>query len=493
MKIKIWLILLMTMVSTHWVSALTIETSSGNLASLVSEEMRSEQSLTLVGTMDARDFVAMHDFFSSLRTLDISAVVIEELVAIDRLLGGKTFFEADALPPQAFFGMGLTSVALPQGLKKINEGAFTAVPLKKIDIPASVITIGDYSFYDCDELESITLTSEIEEIGDYVFAGCDRLATVDLSSARLDSVSEAAFANCVSLKEVKFSTATTAICDMTFMNCVALESIALPSELRRIGERAFYGCGLTYIELPTLVETVGEFAFAASPKLEKVLIKGKATQLCDGAFFYCPRLASIEAQISNVADYLFCGDESLRFESDDFVNVEEIGDYALYNNKSQKIIIGPSMSSLGDKAMAGMNRLTLIDVSALEERVPQLGESVFEWVSQPEVTLRVADGTEQAWRSSSQWNEFKIVDYSSVVKIDKEKIDIKAWFSEGVLNIQSTDVIRRVSIYASQGIHMVTLHPNQTSTECQMNELTEKIYIVVVTTDNQVATFKLIR
>ena len=128
MKIKIWLILLMTMVSTHWVSALTIETSSGNLASLVSEEMRSEQSLTLVGTMDARDFVAMHDFFPSLRTLDISAVVIEELVAIDRLLGGKTFFEADALPPQAFFGMGLTSVTLPQGLKKINEGAFTAVP-----------------------------------------------------------------------------------------------------------------------------------------------------------------------------------------------------------------------------------------------------------------------------------------------------------------------------------------------------------------------------
>ena len=191
----------MTMVSTHWVGALTIETSSGNLASLTSEEMRSEESLTLVGTMDVRDFVAMPDLFPSLRTLDISAVAIEEFVAIDRLLGGKTFFEADALPAQAFFGMGLTSVALPQGLKKISEGAFTAVPLKKIDIPTSVVTIGDYSFYDCDELESITLTSEIETIGSYVFAGCDRLATADLSSARLKSVSEAAFANCVSLKD----------------------------------------------------------------------------------------------------------------------------------------------------------------------------------------------------------------------------------------------------------------------------------------------------
>ena len=280
---------------------------------------------------------------------------------------------------------------------------------------------------------------------------------------------------------------------MTFMNCVALESIALPSELRKIGERAFYGCALTYIELPVGVETVGEFAFAASPKLETVIIKGNTTELCDGAFFYCPKLTSIDAQISNVADYLFCGDESLRFETDDFANVEEIGDYALYNNKSQKIIVGPSVSSLGDKAMAGMNRLTLIDVSALEERVPQLGENVFEGVSQSDVTLRVADGTEQAWKSSSQWNEFKIVDYSSVVKIDKEKSDIKAWFGEGGLNIQSTDVVRRVSIYASQGIHVATLCPNQTSAECQINELTEKIYIVVVTTDNQVATFKLIR
>lgn len=493
MKIRIWLILLMTMVSTHWVGALTIETSSGNLASLTSEEMRSEESLTLVGTMDVRDFVAMPDLFPSLRTLDISAVAIEEFVAIDRLLGGKTFFEADALPAQAFFGMGLTSVALPQGLKKISEGAFTAVPLKKIDIPTSIVTIGDYSFYDCDELESVTLTSEIETIGSYVFAGCDRLVTADLSSARLKSVSEAAFANCVSLKEVKFSAATTTICDMTFMNCVALESIALPSELRKIGERAFYGCALTYIELPVGVETVEEFAFAASPKLESVIIKGNTTELCDGAFFYCPKLTSIDAQISNVADYLFCGDESLRFESDDFANVEEIGDYALYNNKSQKIIVGPSVSSLGDKAMAGMNRLTLIDVSALEERVPQLGENVFEGVSQSDVTLRVADGTEQAWKSSSQWNEFKIVDYSSVVKIDKEKSDIKAWFGEGGLNIQSTDVVRIVSIYASQGIHVATLCPNQTSAECQINELTDKIYIVVVTTDNQVATFKLIR
>lgn len=493
MKVRICLILLVAMVSAQCVSALTIETSSGNLSSLTSEDMREEQSLTLIGTMDVRDFNAMPDLFPSLRTLDISEVVIEEFVAIDRLIGGKTLFEADALPPQAFFGMGLTSVVLPEGLKKISEGAFTAVPLKKIDIPASVVTIGDYSFYDCDELEDITLASAIDAIGNYAFAGCDRLATADLSLTRLERVSEAAFANCVSLKNVKFSPATTAICDKTFMNCVALENIALPSNLRQIGERTFYGCGLTHIELPATVETVGEFAFAVSPKLETIVIKGKATQLCDGAFFYCPKLASIDAQISNVADYLFCGDECLRFESDDFVNTKEIGDYALYNNKSQKIIVGQSVSSLGEKAMAGMTRLTLIDVSALEERVPQLGENVFEGVSQSEVTLRVADGTEQAWKSSSQWNEFKIVDYSSVVKIDKEKSDIKAWFGEGGLNILSTDVIRKVSIYASQGIHLATLCPNQTSAECQINELTEKIYIVVVTTDNQVATFKLIR
>ena len=47
-------------------------------------------------------------------------------------------------------------------------------------IPEGITRIGDYAFYDCDNLALTSLPDGITRIGDYAFYGCDNLALISL-------------------------------------------------------------------------------------------------------------------------------------------------------------------------------------------------------------------------------------------------------------------------------------------------------------------------
>ena len=57
------------------------------------------------------------------------------------------------------------------------------VGCKNSTIPddGSVTSIGEYAFYGCDDLTSITIPNSVTSIGDWAFAYCD-----DLTSVRFD-------------------------------------------------------------------------------------------------------------------------------------------------------------------------------------------------------------------------------------------------------------------------------------------------------------------
>ena len=70
----------------------------------------------------------------------------------------------------AFLGSQLTSVILPDGLKKIGKRAFRSSNIVRIDIPADATEIGDYAFSDSG-LWYVTMNDILEMLGSRVFDG----------------------------------------------------------------------------------------------------------------------------------------------------------------------------------------------------------------------------------------------------------------------------------------------------------------------------------
>ncbi|MDE7224516.1 MAG: leucine-rich repeat domain-containing protein, partial [Acetatifactor sp.] len=90
--------------------------------------------------------------------------------------------------------------------------------------------IGDYAFYRCTGLQSITLSNNLETIGNHAFDSCLNIKdiTVD-ANCNMRRIGDHAFYNCQSLKSFVMPTPVEAIGDGAFENCYALNSIEMYS------------------------------------------------------------------------------------------------------------------------------------------------------------------------------------------------------------------------------------------------------------------------
>ena len=95
----------------------------------------------------------------------------------------------------------LTDLLLPKGLKKIGKEAFRACPFKQINIPESVVEIGDYAFASCLSLRTITLPKNLKSLGESVFWCCSiEYITIPQSVVH---IGKDCFRNCYELKEIE--------------------------------------------------------------------------------------------------------------------------------------------------------------------------------------------------------------------------------------------------------------------------------------------------
>ena len=120
-----------------------------------------------------------------------------------------------------------TSFEVPATVTSI--GAFTFYQcsfLKSLYIPSSVTSIGSSAFEDCDYLTSVTLNEGLQSIGGSAFEGCKRLASITIPST-VNTISINAFKNCVSLTDVFCNAVNVPNTDATAFNGVFFEKITL--------------------------------------------------------------------------------------------------------------------------------------------------------------------------------------------------------------------------------------------------------------------------
>ena len=95
----------------------------------------------------------------------------------------------------------LTEVTLPADLTAIGEDAFAnSTALTEIMLPTAVTELGDYSFYGSG-LTSVVIPNGISRLGEGIFMGCEKLETVTIPTS-LAEVGYGCFAGCEALETV---------------------------------------------------------------------------------------------------------------------------------------------------------------------------------------------------------------------------------------------------------------------------------------------------
>ena len=117
--------------------------------------------------------------------------------------------------------------------------------------------LGDYAFYGCSGLTSLTIPSGVTKIGCYALSSCIGLTSLTLPSS-VTEIGEHAFLNCRGLTNFTIPSGVTKIGGAAFFCCYGLISLTLPSSVTAIGSEAFKHCsGLTsiYVYMEKLPET----------------------------------------------------------------------------------------------------------------------------------------------------------------------------------------------------------------------------------------------
>ena len=216
----------------------------------------------------------------------------------------------------AFYGcLKLASVTLPEaGLQFIGNYAFQdCTKLAAIDIPQSVTDIGYSAFRNCTSLKSVTIPEGVTEIEGATFWDCTRLASVDIPES-VTSIGHSAFNGCASLTNVEIPKDVTEIYDSAFNGCASLGSVTIPAGVARLANSTFEGCAnLKSVVISEGVASIGCNVFEDCHSLTNVTIPGSVTSIGDYAFRGCSSLTSVTIPegVTSIDDYAFYGCEKL--------------------------------------------------------------------------------------------------------------------------------------------------------------------------------------
>ena len=193
-----------------------------------------------------------------------------------------------------YYCHSLASITLPSSLAGIAINAFQHChSLASITLPSRVMIIDNYAFSYCYSLASIAIPNTAVSIGANVFDYCYSLASITIPNA-MSSIGGYAFRYCYSLATITFHSSLTRIGANAFYNCYSLAAITIPDGVTSIGGSVFYGCqSLATITLPSRVTTIGANAFYNCYSLAAVTIPSGVTSIGSSAFASCYGLGEI--------------------------------------------------------------------------------------------------------------------------------------------------------------------------------------------------------
>ncbi|MBR6827164.1 MAG: leucine-rich repeat protein [Prevotella sp.] len=303
--------------------------------------------------------------------------------------GGKSLSVTSIGDYAFYYCNSLTTITIPNSVTSIGERAFRyCSKLTAITIPDSVTSIGESAFEGCSNLTSITIPDGVTSIESNTFDGCSGLTSVTIPSS-VTAIGEKAFQNCFGLTSVYISDIA-AWCRISngsnplsfahhlYLNDQEVKDLIIPNGVTSIGDYTFSGCsGLTSVTIPDGVTSIGVGAFDGCSGLTSIAIPNGVTSIGGGAFRACSNLTSITIPdgVTSIGNSAFqdCSNlTSITIPG----SVTIIGDFAFeYCRKLTSITIPDGVTSIGVDAFNGCSGLNSITIPS---SVTSIGRSAFE-------------------------------------------------------------------------------------------------------------------
>lgn len=311
----------------------------------------------------------------------------------------------------------IKKVVIENGVTSIGDWAFyDCNDLTSITIPNSITSIGNYAFYNCSSLTSINIPDSMTYIGNGVFNNCYRLTSINVSENNssymnkngvlfdknektlikypegkkdteyiipnsVTTIGNYAFYQCKQLTSITISNSVTSIGKWAFYDCNVLKSINIPDSVTSIGEFAFDSCSSsTSLTIPNSVTNVGQSAFSGCSSLTSVIIPDSFTIIAYGAFSGCSGLTSVTIpdSVTYIKDYAFqdCSHLTSINIPD---SVTHIGSYAFRWCKGlTSVTIPNSVTHIENNSFGYCDKLESIIISNPDCRIFDYAETISE-------------------------------------------------------------------------------------------------------------------
>ncbi|MFA6860519.1 MAG: leucine-rich repeat protein, partial [Clostridia bacterium] len=209
---------------------------------------------------------------------------------------------------------GLSSISIPDSVTSIGDQAFCfCTGLTNITIPSSVTTVGTNVLTGCTSLTSMTLPfkstyeNNTNSYLKYYFGGYTYSLTVTMPSSytvnfsnEMTVIGDYMFYGCSGFENFSIPINTTSIGAYAFYGCSGFESFSIPINTTSIGAYAFYGCsGFESISIPSSVNTVGTRAFQGCSGFTSIMIPNSVTVIGIGILSGCTSLTSMTLPFSS--------------------------------------------------------------------------------------------------------------------------------------------------------------------------------------------------
>lgn len=288
------------------------------------------------------------------------------------------------------------------GTKTIATNAFqNCIELTSINIPDTIVTIGNASFYGCTNLNNVQMGNGVKTIDTSAFKGCTALTEISVPDS-VEVINDSAFEGCTNLTSITLGDGIKIIGADVFHNtgyyddpdkwndgvlyigdyCIKCnrtddddDFLDLSDNTKSIAALAFAGCNITIASIPDTVISINSKAFYGCHALESVHIGSGVRYIGSQVFHECSKLVYIEiSDLTSWCQIVYANGSDNPLYVD---RVEDTTSRILYQGLvplTEQMIIPESVTDIADFAFYGYTQLISVTIN---NNIRTIGKGAF--------------------------------------------------------------------------------------------------------------------
>jgi hypothetical protein len=260
-------------------------------------------------------------------------------------------------------------IVIGDALRLIGARAFVGSRVRQLNLPASLVSIGDGAFAQCPELESLSVpeNASLKLIGAFAFSESALSSIVFGSESVLTGIGAFAFSG-TPIAEFTLPRSVTTLGTGAFSSTASLSEFefAVGSAIAEIAPSAFAQTAVQKLDLPPTVVAIGARAFCEARFLSELTVPPHLREIGASAFAGTSlRSLSLPASLESIADSAFSRCRFLQSVSfADGSSLRVVGPRAFAPSRVRSVALPPSIAVLDGSAFGALDgppELTLAD------------------------------------------------------------------------------------------------------------------------------------